>query len=313
MIIANPIYDVVFKYLMEDIDIAKGLISAVIGEEVVELHFAAREQVAERAKTEVHPHLISLYRLDFVATVRTKEGGGRKILIELQKARLSSDISRFRQYLGKHYQQKDEVRDQETGIVNKQSLPIVAIYILGFDLEKELPPCVKVDRRYLNLITHRRVKARSEFIEALSHDVYVIQARQLRHSVKQELARILSVFGQEDFIDARGHDIDYPEKSIKHPLIQRMLRRLAKIRKEEEVREKMEFEDQMYEEFEEALKERTTTLTQTLRVTGRELEEAKAREEQERREKEQAKAHAVRTLAEKLGIPEDEARAMLGY
>jgi hypothetical protein len=31
ILIANPIYDVVFKYLLEDIDIAKELLSTILG------------------------------------------------------------------------------------------------------------------------------------------------------------------------------------------------------------------------------------------------------------------------------------------
>ena len=34
MIIANPIYDVVFKYLLEDVEIARELLSTILGEEV---------------------------------------------------------------------------------------------------------------------------------------------------------------------------------------------------------------------------------------------------------------------------------------
>ncbi|OQX78733.1 MAG: hypothetical protein B6D64_05995 [Bacteroidetes bacterium 4484_276] len=37
MRVLNPIYDTVFKYLMEDIEIAKGFISTIIEQEVVEL------------------------------------------------------------------------------------------------------------------------------------------------------------------------------------------------------------------------------------------------------------------------------------
>lgn len=37
MKIANPIYDVIFKYLMEDIESAKSIISAIIGKEIIEL------------------------------------------------------------------------------------------------------------------------------------------------------------------------------------------------------------------------------------------------------------------------------------
>jgi hypothetical protein len=37
MIIANPIYDVVFKYLLEDLEIARELLSMILGEEIVSI------------------------------------------------------------------------------------------------------------------------------------------------------------------------------------------------------------------------------------------------------------------------------------
>jgi hypothetical protein len=42
MQIANPIYDVVFKYLLEDNKIAKKLISLIIGEEIQSLTLVYR-------------------------------------------------------------------------------------------------------------------------------------------------------------------------------------------------------------------------------------------------------------------------------
>jgi hypothetical protein len=39
MRIANPIYDVVFRFMMEDNKVAKAFLSAIIGEEVLELNF----------------------------------------------------------------------------------------------------------------------------------------------------------------------------------------------------------------------------------------------------------------------------------
>jgi len=36
MIIANPIHDTVFKFLMEDFSIAKTIISVLIGEEIID-------------------------------------------------------------------------------------------------------------------------------------------------------------------------------------------------------------------------------------------------------------------------------------
>ena len=41
--IANPIYDVVFKYLMDDNKVAKLLLSAIIGEEILTLEYRPTE------------------------------------------------------------------------------------------------------------------------------------------------------------------------------------------------------------------------------------------------------------------------------
>ena len=48
--IANPIYDVVFKYLMEDNAIAKLVISSIIGEEIIELEPKPQERTREKVK-----------------------------------------------------------------------------------------------------------------------------------------------------------------------------------------------------------------------------------------------------------------------
>jgi hypothetical protein len=43
MIIANPIYDTVFKYMMSDSKVAKTFLSAIIGEKIVDLDFTTTE------------------------------------------------------------------------------------------------------------------------------------------------------------------------------------------------------------------------------------------------------------------------------
>jgi len=50
MQIANPIYDVVFKYLMEDSKIAKLLISSIIKQEIEIIDFRPQEFIAEIEK-----------------------------------------------------------------------------------------------------------------------------------------------------------------------------------------------------------------------------------------------------------------------
>lgn len=83
MIIANPIYDVVFKYLLEDIEIARELLSTILGEEVLSLDVKPQETTTENTAAS-----ISILRFDFKAVLKTKTGELKKALIELQKAKL---------------------------------------------------------------------------------------------------------------------------------------------------------------------------------------------------------------------------------
>jgi len=53
MRIANPIYDVFFKYLMEDLEIARRLLSAIISEDIVELTVHPQELLTRSEKFEI--------------------------------------------------------------------------------------------------------------------------------------------------------------------------------------------------------------------------------------------------------------------
>ncbi len=48
---------------------------------------------------------LTVYRLDFSAKIKTTEGT-KTVLIEIQKAKLATDIIRFRKYLGEQYQKR---------------------------------------------------------------------------------------------------------------------------------------------------------------------------------------------------------------
>jgi len=93
MQIANPIYDVVFKFLMEDTDSAILLLSAIIDEPIETLDFLPQEKIFQLAARS-----LTVYRLGFCAKIKTKHGH-KQVLIEIQKAKLPSDIMRFRRYL----------------------------------------------------------------------------------------------------------------------------------------------------------------------------------------------------------------------
>ena len=128
VIIANPIYDVVFKYLLEDLEIARELLSTILGEEIAHIEVKPQETAVETSASSV-----SILRFDFKATIKTSTGDTKKVLIELQKAKKFMDVMRFRRYLGDNYRKEDDVINDK-GEPEKRPLPIVAIYFLGFRL-----------------------------------------------------------------------------------------------------------------------------------------------------------------------------------
>ena len=77
--IANPIYDVVFKYMMEDNAVAKLLVSSIIGEEIVSLDPNPQEYTVEKKNPDENKTL-TVYRLDFAAKIKTQEGHKRIII-----------------------------------------------------------------------------------------------------------------------------------------------------------------------------------------------------------------------------------------
>ena len=130
--VANPIYDSVFKYIMEDERIAKTVLSALLKKEVV--HVTVRPH--EYANTT--RNAISMFRIDFAATVVEDDGSEQVILIELQKTWLNTETLRFRQYLGVQYGNQCNIQvDSKEGY----AYPMVAVYLLGHRVGNKTPPC----------------------------------------------------------------------------------------------------------------------------------------------------------------------------
>ena len=77
MIIANPLYDVVFKYLLEDMDIAKEFLSAILREEILYVEPKPQETVTEVSADGD----IRIIRFDFKVTIETPTGELKKTLI----------------------------------------------------------------------------------------------------------------------------------------------------------------------------------------------------------------------------------------
>jgi len=125
MKIVNPLYDKAFKYLMEKDRLAKKVISVILDEEIEDLQLSQQETVVPDEKRQ-----LTLFRLDFKATVKKPDGTKQTVLIELQKSKYITDIQRFRTYLGSNYI-KSEIETDTQGMERKVSYPIISIYILG--------------------------------------------------------------------------------------------------------------------------------------------------------------------------------------
>jgi hypothetical protein len=234
MIIANPIYDVVFKYLLSDNKIAKMLISAIIGEEVVDLEFRQTEY-----QTEIKSRNLLVYRLDFSAKIKQKDGSSKLILIEIQKAKFPSDIMRFRRYLGNQYADENNVIREKEAEYN--AIPIVTIYFLGHKLDNTKAPVIKVQRKYIDLVTGKEIKEKEKFIESLTHDSFIIQIPYLAHKKKSDLEKILSIFDQSQAVE-NHHFISLDEENYPTKY-KEVIRRLTRAASEPKIRATMTVED----------------------------------------------------------------------
>jgi hypothetical protein len=326
MDIANPIYDAVFKFMMEDKKVAALFIGAVTDYDVQDVELRPTEVVTDAEGMRQW----TVYRLDLAVRVRTDDGS-RLVLVEIQKAKFHTDIERFRRYLGNQYAsaQNYETIVGPDGIERKVALPIFTIYILGHRLARNRDvPVITVNRSYTDRATGQNLTERDEFIESLTHDSAIIQVPALKERRRDRLEQFLAVFDQaqinpDDHHLLRVNDADYPEEC------RIVLRRLHQAISEEQVRQKMIVEDEIVSEFEERDRREQRLAELAEQAHGREAaarqreaearqreaearqreaeartreEDARRREQEERRQKESALAEITalkRALEEK--------------
>jgi hypothetical protein len=275
MYIANPIYDVVFKYMMEDNKVAKLLISAIIGEKIEELTFSFQSHSYDLKAD------LTLMHFDFAAKITTPNGY-KTVAIELQKAKLPSDIMRFRRYLGQQYRNSDNSSDTK----QLKARQIYCIYFMNYDLGISDSPVLEVNHYVKDVTTGEEFSARNEFIESTQHRSWIIQIRHLKDRRRNELERLLSVFDQS-YRREDGHVLDVPEEELPEQY-RPLLRRLIQAGSTPEIRSKMDDEDTYIEDYlaqirllaerQKALEEKEQIITETkgeLAETKGELAETK--------------------------------------
>ncbi|HMY65705.1 MAG TPA: hypothetical protein PL163_03590, partial [Leptospiraceae bacterium] len=264
--LANPIYDTVFKFLLEDLDIARELISEIIHQEIISIQVKPQENTVSLEKKDSHKNLrtesadhtsfFTVYRLDFVAEIQT-EDGNKKILIELQKAKLATDIMRFRRYLGEQY--------------TKDSLPIITIYFIGYVLDRNLPKVIEVSRLYKDRLTGETAEnSRNEFIDSLTHDSFVIQLFGLETKMRNRLEKVLSVFSQA--ADKLKEHIVYYNYLLDDDLQERIVTRLNYAASDEKLKRQMDLEEEILMELQD-LERKIEKQAQTIEEKEKAIEE----------------------------------------
>ena len=248
MRIANPMYDAAFKYLMDDDASARLLVGAVLGEDVESLQPLPQERAARPSPAPTHGEppsgeLLTVRRVDFAATVRTASGDRLRVLVEVQKARFTDEVMRFREYLGRHYADKENYDDGPDG---RHHRPLRAIYILGECLPRTEATVLRVSREYLDAVTGQRLSDREEFVEALSHDCWVVQVPLLASRRRTDLERLLSVFDQELQVAGDRSLLEVDEGDLPERYTP-VLRRLAGAAASVEVADSMALEDEVSE------------------------------------------------------------------
>lgn len=252
--VANPIYDSVFKFLMEDERIAKTVLSALLKKEVVSVEMRRHE----------HPNItrdnISMFRIDFAARVMQDDGSTRLVLIELQKTWLSTETLRFRRYLAAQYNAEENMLKESDSEAGPYAIPMIAIYLLGHrigDIDKAV---VYVNHKALDYDGKEIENGENDpFINSLTHDSIIVQIPLLHGKINNKLDRVLSVFDQSQRDDSNQHivrlDINNYEGDSE---LMHLVHRLGLAAMNASVRQEMDDED----EFFSAIESRDTQLMQ---------------------------------------------------
>lgn len=258
MKVANPIYDIVFKYMMEDERIARTILSALLKVEVLAVEVRPHEY-----SDDTHDNL-SVFRIDFGATILDAEGNKKLILIELQKTWLETETLRFRQYLGVHYSNPKNMQSDGS------ALPMVAVYILGHKVGDIEEPVLYVNQQsfdyYGNVVTEGLPNS---FVDSLTHNSIIVQIPRLHGHINNRLDMVLSIFDQSRR-DEDDHRILRIDDSVyeNDAEMEHILRRLTMAAADVDMRLKMNAEEIYFS----AIEKRDTEIL----VRGRQLAEKQA-------------------------------------
>ena len=241
--VANPLYDAVFKYLMEDDRIAKTILAALLKKKVIDVKIR-RNEYANLTRRES----ISMFRIDFAATVLDGDNKPHLMLIELQKTWLPTETLRFRRYLALQYNNEENMLKEEH---EKYAIPMVAIYLLGHRVGKIEEPVIYVNHHAYNYDGKKVEEGIPDpFVESLQHDSIIVQIPLLHGRVNNRLEKVLCLFDQTNVADNKKV-IKVDDKQFEGDNdMEYIVRRLQSAAADPDMRYQMNAEDEFFKELE---------------------------------------------------------------
>ena len=241
--VAKQLYDAVFKYLMEDDRIAKTILAALLKKKVIDVKIR-RNEYANLTRRES----ISMFRIDFAATVLDGDNKPHLMLIELQKTWLPTETLRFRRYLALQYNNEENMLKEEH---EKYAIPMVAIYLLGHCIGKIEEPVIYVNH---HAYTYDGKKVEEgipdPFVESLQHDSIIVQIPLLHGRVNNRLEKVLCLFEQTNVADNKKV-IKVDDKQFEGDNdMEYIVRRLQSAAADPDMRYQMNAEDEFFKELE---------------------------------------------------------------
>ena len=167
MRILNPLYDWAFKYLMDNNEVAKKFLTVLLKKNVIHLE---NRNVELPLLKEGNPFLS---RFDFKAIIETENHQPETVLIEIQKYKGTNPLDRFRTYLGENYLKQETYKNQEGNTIT-ESLPIIAVYILGYCPPEFKVPYVIVRNEAYDGVLEEKITLESEYVKLLTHTAYFL-------------------------------------------------------------------------------------------------------------------------------------------
>jgi hypothetical protein len=280
---------------MEDERIARTILSALLKKDVVAVEMRPHEYSNDRYDS------LSVFRIDFGATIRDADGKENLILIELQKTWLETETLRFRQYLGVHYSNPKNIRK------DGNALPMVAVYLLGHKVGDIEEPVIYVNKQICSYDSRLVTKGLpNPFVESLTHDSIIVQIPRLHGQINNRLDQVLSIFDQTRVDNEDSHVLRFEDKAFDGDAdMIRILHRLTMAAADADMRHRMNVEDEYFS----AIEKRDTEIM----LGARKLAEQKAKlaeQQKQLAQKEELLGMSVRMLLQSGKTIEEIANTM---